>query len=91
MHPVQNKPNTLTSGISTLKKKWILKMSLWNIVRPSTCRQISSPSPYTAICSNGYGLRSWVLIQALRSQECVANTPERDGSVQGGRLPDTGY
>ena len=68
-HQAQSKPNTLTSGISTLKKKWILKMSLWNIVQPSTCRQISSPSPYTAICSNGYGLRSWVLIQAVHTTQ----------------------
>ena len=64
-HQAQSEPNTLTSGISMLKKKWILKMSLWNIVQLSTCGQISSPSPYMAICSNGYSLRSWVLIQAV--------------------------
>ena len=28
-HQAQSEPNTLTSTISTLKKKWILKMSLW--------------------------------------------------------------
>ena len=96
-HQAQSEPNTLTSGISTLKKKWILKMSLWNIVQPNTCRQIFLPNPYTAICSNGYDLRSWVLIQAVhttdhrsvlrdekqsRDDEKQSNTPERDGSVE---------
>ena len=56
MHQAQSEPNTLTSGISMLKKKWILRMSLWNIVQP-------------AICSNGYGLRSWVLIQAVHTTQ----------------------
>ena len=68
-HQAQSERNTLTSGISTLKKKWILKMSLWNIVQLSTCGQIFLPNPYTAICSNGYGVRSWVLIQAVHTTQ----------------------
>ena len=68
-HQAQSEPNTLTSSIFTLKEKWILKMSLWNIVRLSTCGKISSPNPYTAICSNDYGHRSWVLIQAVHTTQ----------------------
>ena len=67
-HQAQSEPNTLTSGIS-IKEKVDSKDVIVEYCPTKHMQADFLPNPYTAICSNGYNLRSWVLIQAVHTTQ----------------------